>query len=520
MLRKFLIISICALAIITIATNVKAYTSGEEIREYSASVKYVPVSKFAEDNKNRDFYSITYQIYKQNLEIIKYEIRNIYGFPEGSYVADVNTGEKKTEFGKDDTRFKIMIPKESARLKDFIGEMFVSMEFRAIRTEYNEKGEISAYYQTDTNEQLVQYEHRLSIMRLQVIDKEEQKAVEGVKIKVQVNDGIEERPIELITNQYGEITVEPIGRGNLVMEVISAPEEYDISNIGKLQFGIGHNENSVRQLYLTHKKGKLCIEDNAKATFEIYNSSGKLVGTYSTDEDGKIEIEDMNSGKYLLIQRDVEEGYIKTDNMLFTIEGNETCTIGILNQLINVSDGENEEENNPEQLPEDNDKQEEVNQEENKPEQLPEDNDKQEEVNQEENKPEQLPEDNKQEEVNQEENKPEQLPEDNDKQEDVNQEENKPEQLPEDDKQEDVNQEEDELEQLPEDKEEITQNTQNKSEDNDNILPRTGDDYFLIKLIFLDLVAITIFIIAVEVKKKQTAKKQSVLSENLKNNTN
>lgn len=51
-------------------------------------------------------------------------------------------------------------------------------------------------------------------------------------------------------------------------------------------------------------------------------------------------------------------------------------------------------------------------------------------------------------------------------------------------------------------------------------LPRTGDDYFIIKLIAINLLILMIFISAIILKKKKTDYKNSLLHQELKNNTN
>ena len=67
------------------------------------------------------------------------------------------------------------------------------------------------------------------------------------------------------------------------------------------------------------------IDEDTKETiegveFELYNAKDEILGTYKTDENGKIEISNLFSGKYKLKETKTPENYILDENNEFTID--------------------------------------------------------------------------------------------------------------------------------------------------------------------------------------------------------
>lgn len=65
------------------------------------------------------------------------------------------------------------------------------------------------------------------------------------------------------------------------------------------------------------------------AEFELYTSDGKLIGTYITDENGEINVEDLAYGDYYFKEKNAPTGYQKlADNIEFSMKGQDitiTC---------------------------------------------------------------------------------------------------------------------------------------------------------------------------------------------------
>lgn len=75
------------------------------------------------------------------------------------------------------------------------------------------------------------------------------------------------------------------------------------------------------------------------AKFEIYDSNGKLVGTYTTDEKGRITVPGLANGKYTAVQVAPPKGYTQDPTKYeFTISGGKTTVLTLTNKRTGVPD--------------------------------------------------------------------------------------------------------------------------------------------------------------------------------------
>ncbi len=75
------------------------------------------------------------------------------------------------------------------------------------------------------------------------------------------------------------------------------------------------------------------------AKFEIYDSNGKLVGTYSTDEKGQIKVPGLASGKYYAVETIPPKGYLQDGaKHEFTISGGKVTTLVLTGTRTGVPD--------------------------------------------------------------------------------------------------------------------------------------------------------------------------------------
>lgn len=74
-----------------------------------------------------------------------------------------------------------------------------------------------------------------------------------------------------------------------------------------------------------YKKGKLEFTKKdlvsgdtiPNTIIEIYNDKDELIGTYKTDKDGKVSIDDLAIGKYYIIEKEATTGYVITDEKVY-----------------------------------------------------------------------------------------------------------------------------------------------------------------------------------------------------------
>ncbi len=339
---------LCTLMLLTIictligANVTKATANGEYMSGYLATIRYSPVGKFMKDATNEKFYSQEYSVYIDNVEIKNYTIELLEGFPEGSYVANINTGEKQEEFSIGEKSFKIMVPLDKAEQEDFIAKFKTNMSFKTYTTYYSYEGKLNIIDTDDDNIQIKEIDNRHSNLSINVTDAETLEQISNVKI--QVEDKKFNVTEEVVTNGVGKAIIEKIGSGDASVKIIEAPNKYAINGIEQIET-IGYNESAKINIQLKHKKGSLRVENNAiNSSFEIYDSKGNLVGCYKTDEEGIIEIEELDIGDYLLIQKQIENGYVQAEDVKFSINENKQTQLFITNELKEIETSRDEEQ--------------------------------------------------------------------------------------------------------------------------------------------------------------------------------
>ena len=517
MKKRIFIIFTLGLMIFSIQ-KVNAMTETENISQYSATIKYKAIGEFKEDNKTRDYYSQEYETYTDNLEILSYEIREINGFPDGSFIVNANTNQRQSKFARGENRFKVMVPIEKAS-EDFIGKMKIYMEFKTLVHYYTKDKEINCMEVNDSNKQIKELDNRQSKIDINIMDKETLEPIKGVKIEV--NDTKFQTNERHISNAYGRINIEKIGEGEAIINILEIPNDY---NIEKLEYSkeIGYGEIVSYNIKLEHKKGILLIKNNAIGSmFEVYNDKGSLIGKYITNKEGIIEIEKLNTGNYLLIQKSVPSKYMQTEDIKFKIEDDETNEIEIINEIKEWQENEEKPEQKPEEIEKDpvedeKGEEEKTDNEENEKtedEEIKEDKEEPEKGE----KPDDKVDDNKKEEQDTTNKEDEtQYKEENNKNEGSEEEENKEETNREEVDNESNVQEENckentkiETKQNQEEKVILAKVQDNKNENKVKVLPRTGNDYFGVKVIAVTLMVFIILVLKIISKdklKKQTAK--------------
>ena len=327
MKKKFLIIAVFILALF-ISPRVEAASNTEYISSFLATIKYIPKGEFIRDEVNGDYYSQTYQLYTDNIEIDSYTIKEINNLPKGSFVANADTGNAQTTFSRSDKKFKIMVPAQNA-YDDFLGEIKVYMDFKGIVHMYGKEGELLSTKIEGANEQVKVLDNRQSKMKINAIDVETYGMIEGVEIEVR--DDAFGTTEKFVSSQNEPIEVEKLGEGSATINVLKIPDNYKIDDL-KRTIEIGYSMNNEYNLELRHKKGNLHLKDNIPGgVFEIYNYKGIMIGKYETDSEGNINIEDLNIGNYLIIQKEVPADYLVVEDIKCTIKEDENCEIEISN---------------------------------------------------------------------------------------------------------------------------------------------------------------------------------------------
>lgn len=380
---------------------------------------------------------------------------------------------------------------------------------------------------TKTEENLIKNQEEInegnSQLTIEVRDLEDCVRIGNVKVLLENKDGTWKK--EYITDEEGFIYAKGLKAGEFNVQILEIPEKYILND---MIYTVTIEENSYhgQLIGVYHKVGELLIKCNLKGvTFEVITEN--CFGTYISDDKGEVYLKNLIVGDCKITPYPLEENIIGEPVTTKILEG-ETCIVSFINEEeakepeegkseneetedkensnieIGSEKGENgnfQEEDNIHKTPEDANQSDDINKKEdtNKIEEA--ENNSKDNKNEDKEIKEDIPQVN---------NKTEETKNDNEKEElDKNNEERiKPIQV--------VAEISEEKELINEDKKtEETENTETaeeniQSQSNQTKLPKTGNDYFEVKLIILNSIIFIIFISIMSINKtKLTNSKKS-----------
>ncbi len=258
--------------------------SGKEVLEVEYSVK-VP-TEVDIDLKAKNNFSI--EIGKENGDLL---------FPLSSNIVLINTYKEKGNVEltkvvdidlKAKNNFSIEIGKENGDL------LFPLSSNIVLINTYKEKGNVE----------------------LTKVDGETNAPLQGAEFELYDTKGT--KLGTYITNEAGKIIVNDLLEGEYFFKEIKAPEGYELDG-KELKFSIigGMTSNAEVKAINFKIKGNVELtkvdgETNSKlqgAEFELYDSKGNKLGTYITNEAGKIILNDLLEGEYFFREIKAPEGY-------------------------------------------------------------------------------------------------------------------------------------------------------------------------------------------------------------------
>ncbi|MBP3596267.1 MAG: Cys-Gln thioester bond-forming surface protein [Clostridia bacterium] len=150
---------------------------------------------------------------------------------------------------------------------------------------------------------------------------------------------------EIITNEKGEAEsgFYPVYNKKYYIQELETKENYDL-NLEKIVIELKENETILLQLENELKKGKLEIlklDSDTKETlegveFELYDLKNNLIGTYKTNKEGKIVVENLKPQKNYYIKeiKTKEEYKLLEKPVMFEIKPGEITSLEIINEKI------------------------------------------------------------------------------------------------------------------------------------------------------------------------------------------
>lgn len=326
----------------------------ESINPKEANLKVTKSGDFIE---NGNYYSQNY-IVTSSVEIGRFQIEKISGFPDGSFIAD-NNGKEKTSFTSGENSFKIMIPKSkltqningvisvTAKCKTYpilIGKTRIeNTQDYAITGDAFDTFEATATLNVATNTGKVQ---------VKKIDSENSKPIQGAEFELLKTDGT--KVATVTTNSQGIALFSNLYQGSYILKEIATDKNYILdSNIFNID--VTYNNTTTKTITNNPKKGNLRINktdsetsDPIKGiTFQLLDLDGNIVQTDTTDSNGEIYFQNLRIGKYKLKETDTNSNYVLNSTVFdVEIEYNKTTIKDITNDYkkgnikINKTDSE------------------------------------------------------------------------------------------------------------------------------------------------------------------------------------
>lgn len=307
----------------------------------SSSLKIIKNGDFVEDG---NYYSIKYKV-QSTVEVKNYTVTGISNLPEGTLVTDTS-GNVKTSFSGNQ-EFKIKIPKNKLS-SDIKGKISVKAESKTYPIFYG-KTRISGTqnyvltgdsYGAQTAEIDVDVKTNNGKVLVNKIDAETKKPVEGITFALldQKNNVLK----TAVTNSEGKVEFTNLYQGSYIIKETKTNEKYEINN-NEFSINVEYNKTANLQVENKHTSGNLKIykvdKDNngialGNIKFDLYSQEfAKVVGTYSTDKNGEIKIENLRTGKYSLIEKETNKWYNVSDSTQIEIKTNETTEVKVENEL-------------------------------------------------------------------------------------------------------------------------------------------------------------------------------------------
>lgn len=299
------------------------------------------IGTFKEDG---EYYSQEYSV-NSPVETSQYIIKNTNGLPNGSKITNMSNNEQNTFSGNE--HFKVRVPKSQittdlditillqAKCKNypvFYGKSTVPGTQDYLLT-FDPFGDITGVAKLNV---------KANTGKIKIVknDMDTNKPIEGVTFQLSKKDGTV--IANSTTNSNGESTFTNLYPGSYVLKEISTNANY-ILNEKAFDINVEYNKTTSQTITNEHKKGNIKVykvdKDNKKVVlgnveFQLYSGEfKKVVGTYYTDVNGELEIKNIRTGNYKLIETKTNKWYNLAGDTQIKVEWDKETTKTIENEL-------------------------------------------------------------------------------------------------------------------------------------------------------------------------------------------
>ena len=291
-----------------------------------------------------DYYIQNYTV-SSNVDINGYNVA-IANFPEGTILTNTAGGGQNT-FGTGET-FQVRIPKNTVETQDINGvirvdvnsksyAVFYGTSYNASVQDYAVTGDPISLTSSTTNLTL---KANTASIKIHKVDQDTKEPIKDTIYELTKEDGtVIGRGT---TDSEGNLTFYELYQGNYILKEIKSNDNYVISQ-ESIDIKATYNKVTEVTLENEHKKGNLKVykvdKDNHKislggVTFDLYSEEfGKVIGTYTTDENGEIYVEDVRTGNYKWIEKITNKWYDLAGDTEIKVEWDKTKESVIENEL-------------------------------------------------------------------------------------------------------------------------------------------------------------------------------------------
>lgn len=294
----------------------------------------------------KDIYYIQKYKVTSNVGVKSYN-PTINGFPAGTKVTN-SLGVEQTQFDGEEI-FEVRIPKETIESMDVQGKVSAKVDTKAYMMFFGETYDKTLQnYAITTNpitvvdSSSIDFNSRGNTASIKIIkvDKDTNEPISGTIYELTDSNG--NIIGQATTDINGTLIFDNLYQNTYVVKEIKTDENYIISTEA---IDIKTTYNKMTEMIFTneHKKGNVKInkvdKDNNKIAlgnieFDLYSEEyERVIGTYKTDANGEIVIENLRTGTYKIIEKETNKWYNIAEDEEINIEWNSTTFVTIENEL-------------------------------------------------------------------------------------------------------------------------------------------------------------------------------------------
>ena len=311
---------------------------------YTPQSANVTVNKTGNLKDEGDYYSQEYTV-SSRVEMSQYTITNVINCPTGAYVSDMSNNAKTTFNGGE--HFKLRIPKSSmrtdidvkinaqARCKTY--PVFFGRTYTAGTQNYLVTSEP---YGDEAGQGTLNIKTNNARIVVNKTDKDTKAPIQSTTFQLLTTDG--KVVANATTNSKGIAEFNGLYQNTYILKEISSNEKY-ILEANEQRVTLNYGETKTYNITNKHKEGNLKItkvdKDNHNVAiggvvFDLFSKEyNKVIGTYTTNVNGEITVNNLRIGNYSLIEKSTNKWYNLANNTDVKVEWNTTKNQTIENEL-------------------------------------------------------------------------------------------------------------------------------------------------------------------------------------------